>query len=676
MEIRRITSLIHYTFSIFMEYTIMFNRSGLMFTAFILAVQFVSGCGNKKNAEQGDKSGPSYKTSLWKKFDTPPGADPSVPDSMGGSGFEKVANTLGFTTYEFNEFDIKHSGDPRAVVGGQIRFTISRFPLSFRPFFYGQGANFSENLQMSSLTYETLCNLGFDDQPVPSLATHWKISEDNMTFTFRIDPNARFSSGAPVTSDDIVATFKLIMDETILSPSMQQIFSKYETPVAVSKYVVQVKAKEFDCRAFKTFANSLLVLSAKEIGALSGKEFLDKFQFTQPVGSGEYIVLADDVVKQQSYTITRRDDYWAKEYPTSKYSGNFDQITFEVIKDNPTLEYEKFKKGEVDKFWFTGNTTDKWLGDTTYSAIKNHWVKRDRVFTDGAVGTSGLFLNMRKPPFDDIRVRLAFYHLFDRESIISKLLFNEYERIHSFYANTKYENTGNPKIGYDPAKAAALLTEAGYSSKNKDGILVKNGKPFRLELGIPKPLEKFLTPYQQTLRQAGIDLQIKFQDGNAITKNIAERNFNITWANYGGLDDPYPKTSIASELADKNDNNNITGFKNPFADELLKQYDIQCDPKNKVGIIRQIDSIEAVTYHCLLAWTPRGIRIAYWDKFGVPEWVLAKTSSLGMHDLAIMTGWWYDAEKAKALEDAKKNNKQLTGNSAIREVSYWKNLKR
>jgi len=654
----------------------MFNRSGILFTACLAAVILFTGCGDKKSAQQGDKSGPSYKTSLWKKIDTPAGADPSVADSMGGAGFEKIASNLGFTTYEFNEFDIKHSGDPRAVVGGQIRFTISRFPLSFRPFFYGQGANFSENLQMSSLTYETLCNLGLDDQPVPSLATHWKISEDNLTFTFRIDPNARFSSGAPVTSEDIVATFKLIMDETILSPSMQQIFSKYETPVALSKYIVQVKSKEFDCRAFKTFANSLLVLSAKEIGALSGKEFLDKFQFTQPIGSGEYIVLADDIVKQQSYTITRRDDYWGKDYAVNKYSGNFDQITFEVIKDNPTLEYEKFKKGEVDKFWFTGNTTDKWLGDTTYSAIKNHWVKRDRVFTDGAVGTSGLFLNMRKPPFDDIRVRLAFYHLFDRESIISKLLFNEYERIHSFYANTKYENTANPKIGYDPAKAASLLAEAGYTSKNKDGILMKNGRPFRLELGIPKPLEKFLTPYQQTLRQAGIDLQIKFQDGNAITKNIAERNFNITWANYGGLDDPYPKTSIASELADKNDNNNITGFKNPFADELLKQYDTQCDPKNKVGIIRQIDSIESVTYHCLLAWTPRGIRIAYWDKFGVPEWVLGKNSSLGMHDLAIMTGWWYDAEKAKALEDAKKNSKSLTGNSSIREVTYWKNLKR
>jgi hypothetical protein len=73
----------------------MFNRSGIMVSALLIAVLIVSGCGNKKTAEVGDKSGPSYKTSLWKKFDTPPGADPSVPDSMGGAGFEKIAANLG-----------------------------------------------------------------------------------------------------------------------------------------------------------------------------------------------------------------------------------------------------------------------------------------------------------------------------------------------------------------------------------------------------------------------------------------------------------------------------------------------------------------------------------------------------------------------------------------------------
>lgn len=96
------------------------------------------------------------------------------------------------------------------------------------------------------------------------------------------------------------------MDETILSPSIQQIFSKFETPVALSKYIVQVKAKEFDCRAFKTFSNSLVVLSAKEISGLSGKEFLDKFQFNSPVGSGEYIVLAKDITKQQKLYFNKK----------------------------------------------------------------------------------------------------------------------------------------------------------------------------------------------------------------------------------------------------------------------------------------------------------------------------------------------------------------------------------
>jgi hypothetical protein len=80
--------------------------------------------------------------------------------------------------------------------------------------------------------------------------------------------------------------------------------------------------------------------------------------------------------------------------------------------------------------------------------------------------------------------------------------------------------------------------------------------------------------------------------------------------------------------------------------------------------------------HCALAWTPKGIRVAYWDKFGVPEWVFSKTSQIGNHDLAIMSGWWYDKEKAAAIEEAKKSNKALEGNGKIREVLYWKNLKK
>ena len=57
-------------------------------------------------------------------------------------------------------------------------------------------------------------------------------------------------------------------------------------------------------------------------------------------------------------------------------------------------------------------------------------------------------------------------------SIISKLLFNEYVPIHSFYANTPYENVSNPQIEYNPELAAKLLAEAGYTTKNNDGLLL------------------------------------------------------------------------------------------------------------------------------------------------------------------------------------------------------------
>lgn len=642
------------------------------------AIVILVGCNScgKKGGNHTMPPSNSSNTQLWKKYDTPPGADPSVPDSLGGTGFEKIAEKMGFVTYVPKEEELKYFGDSRAKTGGEIRSSISRFPLSFRPFFYGQNANFTENLHMSTLCYESLVG----QHPVtreytPALASHWKISDDKMTYTFRIDPNSRWSDGKPVVAQDVVATFNLVMDESILSPSMQQSFEKYDKPVALSKYIVQVHAKEKDWRSFQTFGTSLTILQNDEIGGITGKEFLDKFQFNMPVGSGEYIILNQDIVKQQSYTYTRRDDYWAKDYPMSKYAGNFDRVYFEVIKDNPTLEYEKFKKGEFDHFWFTSVTTEQWINDTSYSALSNGWIKRFRCFTNGPAGSGGIYFNMRKAPFDDIRVRQAFAYLFDRESIIQKVLYNEYLPIDSYYGNTPYENPGNPKFRYDPEKAAKLLAEAGWSQKNQDGILTKNGKPFVVEISIVKPIEKFITLYQETLKKAGIDLQIKLQDGNAITKNVAERNFNITWANYGGLIDPNPKSSLQSDLADKNDNNNITGFKNSRVDQLIVEYDTTFDMTRRIDIIKEVDKIEMEVAYAALSWTPKGIRIAYWDKFGMPEYVYGRYTQTSQHDVAAALLWWYDADKAARLEEAKKNNTKTDGNTGISIFDFWLKFK-
>ena len=85
------------------------------------------------------KNSKSYNTKLWKKYETPPGADPSVPDSLGGAGFEKIAESMGFQTYVIKDEEMKYFGDPRAKVGGEIHIVSNQFPATFRP--EGQNTN-------------------------------------------------------------------------------------------------------------------------------------------------------------------------------------------------------------------------------------------------------------------------------------------------------------------------------------------------------------------------------------------------------------------------------------------------------------------------------------------------------------------------------------------------------
>ena len=85
---------------------------------------------------------------------------------------------------------------------------------------------------------------------IPSVATHWQISPDKLTYRFRINPNARFSDGTPVTSDDVVASYDFRMDPTLQDPMVQIVFGKINRPVAESKYIVRVQAKELNWRSF------------------------------------------------------------------------------------------------------------------------------------------------------------------------------------------------------------------------------------------------------------------------------------------------------------------------------------------------------------------------------------------------------------------------------------------
>ena len=600
--------------------------------------------------------------------------DMTTPAEAGGYGFEKLAEDLGYVTYEMKPEEQIFFGDPRAEKGGLFRHITSRFPATMR--IEGQNANYVENSTISGLCYEGLITthpLTLDF--IPSLASHWKISDDKMKFWFRINPDARWSDGREVIAEDVVATWDLHMDETILSPSDQLVFGKYERPVAESKYLVSVVCKQLSWRNLLYFGG-MAIMPSYYLNQIDGSEYLKEYQFKMMPGTGPYEIKEEDIINQESFTLTRRPDYWAKNDPMNKHVNNFDKIKFIVVKDNNALMFEKFKKGESD--FYTVAAAREWVeecevdsltpGETNWPyALKKGWVQKRKMYSEKPAGTSGFAFNMRKWPFDDKRVRMAFTYLYNREKMNEEMYYSEYSMMNSMYSGSVYENPDNEKVVYSPEKAAALLKEAGYTTRNDEGWLVhEDGRVLRFELAIQKGLDYMVTPVQQMMKEYGIDMQIKYIDGNANWKNLMERNFTIFMQNWSGLVFPNPETSLKSNLADENNTNNIGGFKNARVDELCDEYDVTFDQARRVEIIREIDGIYSDIHPAAWGIARNYQRVVYWDKFGYPEYTVGRYT--GDYRTAF-THWWFDSAKEKALEEAMANDTDLP--VGPKDVKYW-----
>ena len=592
--------------------------------------------------------------------------DTITPAEQGGYGFEKLAKSLGYESYIWSEdVDGTYFGDPKAKKGGTLNYIHSLFPRTMRVI----GQNSSQVLNsrtIMALCYESLLSqhpttLEF----VPSLASHWSISDDKMVFKFRINPDARWWDGMPVTADDIVATWDLRMDETILFPSSQITFGKYERPVAESKYIVSVKAKSVNWRNFLYF--STMVIHPNHIlKDLDGTAFLEEYAFSVIPGTGPYIIPEENIINQESYTFESRDDYWAANDPLNRYKFNFDRIKVSVVKDNDALQFEKFKKGEQDIF--NVNRSRRWIEETDFDATKNGWIKKQRVFSEKPAGTSGYYFNMRQWPFDDKRVRYAFCYLYDREKMNREMYYNEYGMMNSLYSGTVYENLNNNSFSYNPQKAIELLQEAGYTSRNNDGWLVheKTGQVLSFAIGIQKTSEYMVTPVQQMMKEYGIDIQIKFVDYNTMIKNVNARNFSVCMLAYTGLIYPNPESSLRSSLADMNDNNNVWGFKSERVDELLDEYDICFDQNRRIEIIQEIDGIFNDEHPIAFSIVRNYSRMMWWDKFGYPNWMLSRY--VGEYWDAFYY-WWIDEEVHEQLADAMEEGRELDLKPI--DMKYW-----
>jgi len=380
---------------------------------------------------------------------------------------------------------------------------------------------------------------------------------------------------------------------------------------------------------------------------VNGAAYLKDYNYKLLPGSGPYIMREEDIAKGRVFSVRRRNDYWAASSRGSIGAGNFDELRFVVVRDE-SLVFEMFKKGELDTY-VVKRSPRQWVEEMNFDNVQRGLIQKRKVFNSYPQVRREYDFNTRVAPFQDIRVRKAFTLLLNRKLIVDKIMFNEYQPLNSFYAGMPYENPSNPKNEYSPQEALKLLAEAGWNSRDSQGRLVKNGVPLQIEmLYRAKVDEPHLTLYQEDLRKVGITLNLRLVTFETQIKMVDERQFQMAQLAWGGLLFPNPETSWHSTLADQQNNNNITGFKNARVDELCAAYDKLFDVQERIRAIQEIDGIVANQFHHILLWSAPSISIAYWDKFGMPPGILSRAGD----EYTAHTLWWADPDKDAKLQQA------------------------
>lgn len=642
--------------------------SGMRLSALLFMAVAVASCGGDGKGKETSGTGAgeikSQAVTMPKKFDVPPGADPSVPAALGGAGFEGIAADSGWQTTTLTPEEFKYIADTNAKKGGDITFAVSEYPATFRA--YGKDENTEATRAIYGLVYEGLLGINpITLDFLPGLASHWKVGADGQTYYFRINPDARFSDGHAVTSEDVIATYKLGRDPGILEPYTNTFFEGFDEPVAISKYIVSVRSKEKNWKNMFYFAGRP-ILPAHVIGPIGGKGYMDQFQYEMPPGTGPYVVQSADIKKGNSVTVTRRADWWGNSLPYNRGSYNFDKIKMIVVRDENLL-FEKFKNGEIDLY--PVNRASYWVEKFDFDEVKRGLIQRQKIYNNNPVGFGGLAFNTNRPPFNDPKIRQAVTLLFNRKDLVAKLMFNEYELSDSYYPNSVYANPGNPKQEYNPEKAGQILAEAGYTQRNSEGLLVKNGQPLTIDMLVTQDQIRIVTPLQQDLQKAGIKVNFRTVDATTRFKMITEKNYTMSFMQWGGIIYPNPISSFHSRLAKGPNSNNITGFANARADELIEREQVTFDQAERVKILRELDSILVAENTYALAYHVPYVRVAYWNKFGMPEYTIGRISDWD----ASLSQWWYDADKAATVAKGRRDKAVKMDITPV-ENRYWQNF--
>lgn len=517
----------------------------------------------------------------------------------------------------------------RARKGGTLRFSGGQGPKSYNAYIDNNAyTRMTFDLQYENLISVNAATLDFE----PALARRWAISDDGREFTFVLDARASWSDGVPVTAVDVKGTFDAVMDAKSETGPWKTILGAFESPEVLDARTVRFRKKGESPRDWRDLMHCGM-FSILPRHALAGRDFNKVSLLGLPV-SGPYCLAR--VEEQVESEFRRTGVWWRQDFPSMRGLYNFDRIVLRYYADNENA-FEALKKRAIDVYpVYSARIMN---AETKGPKFAHNWILKRRVKNHAPIGFQGFAMNMRRPPFDDLKVRQAMAKLVDRETMNRTLMNGEYFLQKSYYTDL-YDAAHpctNRQWTYDVAGAKRLLSEAGYAKGFKFCFLSRSAGE-----------DKFLSPFSQALAACNIQMEIVRKDFASWMRDMDAFNFDMTWAAWGASLFRNPETIWHSSEGKSPGGNNVTGLDIPDVDALIAAEKTMMSAADREAAYRRIDAQVAAQVPYVLLWNTDEHRLLYWNKFGMPRTVLGR---YGDED-GVLSYWWYDEDRVRELDEA------------------------
>ena len=424
--------------------------------------------------------------------------------------------------------------------------------------------------QVLSFLYDPLIAFDQNLELIPATAARWEVLDGGRTYVLHLDPRATFSDGKPVRAADVVFTLRKIVDEQ--SPQYGAAFEALDLDgtKAVDERTVRVAFKK--PRAGQLLAFNIGVLPEHVYGTGDFKKN------PAVVGNGAYVL--KQRVRGRSILLERRDDYW-------RTKPRIASILFRPIADS-AVAWRALQRGDID---LSRVDNDVWMRAKNDPDVSRKLV----AFDIYRLGYNAIVWNVSDPILSDARVRRALAMSFDRQTVIDRLYHGQARAVTGPF--TPDQTAHNPEvsdIGFNPTAAAGLLSSAGWTDSDGDGVLDREGRKFEITLLIPAGSETARDQaqvFQQALRGIGVTLNIRVTDEAAFYDLVLQKNYQAAYLAWVNEPDPDPYGNFHSSQIDEG--MNVVGYRSEEADQLLEEARVELDPARRNDLYHQLHEVLA-----------------------------------------------------------------------------------